>query len=57
MLPPEPTLDDVKTAIAELRREDRANLRPWMLARYDARGYPVRGYVEQSRPPADEATN
>jgi len=29
----EPTLDDVKAAIDRLRREDRAMLRPWILAR------------------------
>jgi hypothetical protein len=56
MLPVEPTLDDVKAAIAVLPREDRANLRPWILARYDVRGYLVHGYVEQPRPPADESS-
>ncbi len=56
MLPVELTLDDVKAAIALLPREDRANLRPWILARYDVRGYPVHGYVEQPRPPADESS-
>jgi len=46
----EPTLEDVKAAIALLPREDRANLRPWILARYDVQGYRVHGYVEQARP-------
>jgi hypothetical protein len=52
---PEPTLDEVKAAIANLRREDRAMLRPWMLARYDARGYAARGYVEQPTPAPEAA--
>ncbi len=54
-MPVELTLDEVKAAIALLPREERANLRPWILARYDVRGYPVRGYVEQPRPAADES--
>lgn len=35
-----------QAAIAKLPREDRAMLRPWLLARYDVRGY------EQHRHPA-----
>jgi hypothetical protein len=35
---------EVQAAIDKLRREDRAMLRPWILARYDVRGYAARGY-------------
>ena len=44
-----PTLAEVKAAIAKLPREDRAILRPWLLARYDVRGYEERGYVGTPR--------
>ncbi len=39
--PPAPalTIDEVQRAIDRLGREDRASLRPWILARYDVRGY------------------
>ena len=40
-----PTLAEVKAAIAKLPREDRAMLRPWLLAHYDVRSYEERGYV------------
>ena len=33
------TLEEVQRAIERLGREDRASLRPWILARYDVRGY------------------
>ena len=33
------TLADVQRAIERLAREDRAMLRPWLLARFDVRGY------------------
>ncbi len=33
------TIDEVQRAIDRLGREDRASLRPWILARYDVRGY------------------
>jgi hypothetical protein len=33
-------LDEIKRAIAALPLNDRADLRPWILAHYDARGYP-----------------
>jgi len=37
---PEPAnLHDVQRSIERLEREDRAMLRPWILARYDVRGY------------------
>jgi hypothetical protein len=42
------SLEEVQRAIERLPREDRATLRPWILARYDVRGYPCSGYV---RPP------
>jgi hypothetical protein len=45
---PEPTLRDIQRAIERLGREDRAMLRPWILARYDVRGYRAVGYA---RPP------
>jgi len=35
------SLDDVKAAVAALSREDRTNLRPWLLARFDVRGYEI----------------
>jgi hypothetical protein len=47
----EPTLDEVKAAIDRLRREDRAMLRPWILARYDVRGYESRGYASPASTP------
>ena len=34
-----PTLEEVQRSIERLGREDRASLRPWILARYDVRGY------------------
>jgi hypothetical protein len=37
---PEPAnLHEVQRLIERLDREDRAMLRPWILARYDVRGY------------------
>lgn len=33
-----PELAAIKAAIEQLPREDRANLRPWMLAHYDEDG-------------------
>jgi hypothetical protein len=33
------TLFEIQQAIERLAREERAILRPWLLARYDARGY------------------
>ena len=33
------TLREIQRAIEHLGREDRAMLRPWILARYDVRGY------------------
>jgi hypothetical protein len=43
-------LDEVQRAIERLPREDRATLRPWILARYDVRGYPCSGYVRLPEP-------
>jgi hypothetical protein len=40
-----PTLEQVKAMIERLDRADRAMLRPWMLARYDAQGQRQYGYV------------
>jgi hypothetical protein len=34
------TLDEMKLALAALPLDGRANLRPWILAHFDARGYP-----------------
>jgi len=34
-----PSLHEVQRQIERLDREDRAMLRPWILARYDVRGY------------------
>jgi len=43
-LPPPPaTLREVQRQIELLEREDRAMLRPWILARYDVRGYRTTG--------------
>jgi len=41
----EPTLAQVKAMIEKLPREDRAMLRPWILGRYDVRGYRVVGFA------------
>jgi hypothetical protein len=38
-------LHDVQRQIERLDREDRAMLRPWILARYDVRGYRAVGMV------------
>jgi hypothetical protein len=46
-----PNLHDVQRQIERLDREDRAMLRPWILARYDVRGYRSTGVV----PPGDAA--
>lgn len=40
-------IEVVKAMIERLPREDRAMLRPWLLARFDVRGYPVTAYGEQ----------
>ncbi len=37
-------LATVQAMIDSLDRRDRADLRPWILARYDAQGNRVRGY-------------
>ena len=46
-----PTLHEIQRAIEKLGREDRAMLRPWILARYDVRGYRAAGLAR----PADAA--
>ena len=38
-------LHDVQRQIERLDRQDRAMLRPWILARYDVRGYRTTGVV------------
>lgn len=38
-------LHEVQRQIERLDREDRAMLRPWILARYDVRGYRTTGMV------------
>jgi hypothetical protein len=48
-----PALDEVQRAIARLDREDRAMLRPWVLAHYDVRGYPASGAVLPVAPAND----
>lgn len=40
------SLRDVQRLIEGLDREDRAMLRPWILARYDVRGYRSTGVVQ-----------
>ena len=40
-----PSLHEVQRQIERLDREDRAMLRPWILARYDVRGYRSTGVV------------
>ncbi|HEY0384268.1 MAG TPA: hypothetical protein VGC72_18920 [Candidatus Elarobacter sp.] len=42
--PEPPSLHEVQRSIERLDREDRAMLRPWILARYDVRGYRAVGY-------------
>jgi hypothetical protein len=42
---PPASLRDVQRQIELLDREDRAMLRPWILARYDVRGYRSTGVV------------
>jgi len=37
--PPGANLHEVQRAIEQLPREDRAMLRPWLLAHFDVRGY------------------
>ena len=39
------SLEEVQRDIERLPREDRAMLRPWILARFDVRGYPASGVV------------
>lgn len=39
-------LDRVKEAIDALPTNDRAALRPWLMATYDARGYPQPRYPD-----------
>lgn len=36
---PPTSLDEIKSSIVNLPRDDRAALRPWLLAKFDARGY------------------
>lgn len=40
-----PNLHEIQRQIERLDREDRAMLRPWILARYDVRGYRTTGAV------------
>lgn len=47
--PPRFDLAALKRAIEDLPRQDRARLQSWILARFDVRGYPVRGYVDPKR--------
>lgn len=54
--PPKPaagilTLEEVQRAIERLGREDRASLRPWILARYDVRGYRSASTFRPAEPP------
>jgi hypothetical protein len=44
-----PALADVKAQIETLGREDRASLRPWMLAHYDEHGDPHRRITDADR--------
>ena len=48
------SLEQVQRDIERLPREDRATLRPWILARFDVRGYPASGVVRppEARPPS-----
>ncbi len=47
--PPATRLRDVQRQIELLDREDRATLRPWILARYDVRGYCTTGALRAAR--------
>lgn len=49
--PHEPNCDEVKELILKLPRDDRAMLRPWILARLDVRGY----VLEHGRPKPEAA--
>ena len=40
-----PNLHEIQRQIERMDREDRAMLRPWILARYDVRGYRTTGAV------------
>lgn len=40
-----PLLVVVKALVDILSPDDRARLRPWVLAKFDVRGYPDRGYT------------
>jgi hypothetical protein len=44
---PPPNLHEVQRQIERLDRQDRAMLRPWILARYDVRGYRTTGVVRR----------
>ena len=46
--PEPPNLHEVQRQIERLDREDRAMLRPWILARYDVRGYRTTGVVRRA---------
>ncbi|HYW53939.1 MAG TPA: hypothetical protein VE826_08215 [Dongiaceae bacterium] len=48
-------LHDVQRQIERLDRQDRAMLRPWILARYDVRGYRATGVVRTAPAAADPA--
>jgi hypothetical protein len=48
--PPTFDLSAVKRAVEDLPREDRARLRPWILAAFDVRSYPITGYVAPRTP-------
>jgi hypothetical protein len=45
-----PSLHEVQRQIERLDRQDRAMLRPWILARYDVRGYRTTGVVRRPEP-------
>ena len=48
--PEPPSLHEVQRSIERLDREDRAMLRPWILARYDVRGYRAAGLARPADP-------
>jgi len=55
LAPPPATLREIQRQIEALDREDRAMLRPWILARYDVRGYRTTGAVTAPASPAPAA--
>jgi hypothetical protein len=52
--PPAPSLDDAQRLIARMRPSDRAELRPWILAKFSVRGDIQPGINEEFLTDKDE---